>query len=93
MACSWLAAALGRDDPPLPATLAGAVDGKRWRAGRELVRSGVASPITSSAGRLFDAVAAISGVRHTVNHEGQAAAELEASPIATRPAAPATRSR
>jgi len=32
---------------------------------------------TSSAGRLFDAVASISGLRHTVSFEGQAAMELE----------------
>ncbi len=44
---------------------------------RQSLRQGVNAPITTSAGRLFDAVASLTGLRQVVNFEGQAAMELE----------------
>ncbi|OCC16323.1 [NiFe] hydrogenase metallocenter assembly protein HypF [Dissulfuribacter thermophilus] len=43
-----------------------------------MMKKGVNSPKTSSAGRLFDAVSAILGLRYFNDYEGQAAMELEA---------------
>ena len=51
--------------------------GKEINLVENLIRKRINSPLTSSAGRLFDAVAAILGIRERINYEGQAAVELE----------------
>jgi hydrogenase maturation protein HypF len=43
----------------------------------QMLQKGLQSPWTSSVGRLFDAVASLSGLRQTIKFEGQAAMELE----------------
>lgn len=50
---------------------------KDLRVLSEMLRKKLNTPQTSSAGRLFDAVSALCGVRQTVVFEGQAAMELE----------------
>jgi hydrogenase maturation protein HypF len=60
-------------------------NGPRWarvslpqlRTVQKVLERRLNTPWTSSAGRLFDAVAALAGVRERVSYEGQAALELE----------------
>jgi hydrogenase maturation protein HypF len=78
-AAAWLRTA-GVTLPELPARI-----GPEWTVVQRLLGSRLPQPTTTSAGRLFDAVAALCGVRDRVNYEGQAAIELErlAAPAVT----------
>lgn len=67
-------AALGRDDL---APVASFTSSERFLLARMLA-TGARSPLTTSAGRLFDAVAALAGLHPRAGFEGQAAMALEA---------------
>jgi hydrogenase maturation protein HypF len=77
MALGYLHALLGPDFPIHGLPLLGQLDqGELVVVARQIERS-VNSPLTSSAGRLFDAVSALAGVCGVVDYEAQAAIELE----------------
>jgi hydrogenase maturation protein HypF len=85
MAIAYLAAAgeLGDAPPSWFNETAGAPDERRWRLVSRLARSD-AAPISTSAGRMFDAVASLLGVAHVSTFEAEAAMRLEAVASSSR---------
>ena len=57
--------------------LADVLHDDEWRVLVRQIETGFNTPLNSSMGRLFDAVAALAGVRSTIDYDGQAAIELE----------------
>lgn len=76
MACAWMAAAFG-ELPDLPLAFLGRLDHDAWSLLERAAEKGIDAPRCSSAGRLFDAVATIVGLRDEAEYEGQPAIELE----------------
>jgi hydrogenase maturation protein HypF len=77
MAVSHLLSAFGEEALDLPLELWAQIGEAELALVRRMMAAKVNCPLTSSCGRLFDAVSALLGVRGVVNYEGQAAIELE----------------
>jgi hydrogenase maturation protein HypF len=78
MALSFLADAFGADIPALAALRR--IEAPRRQGVMDMIRRGVRSPLTSSCGRLFDAVSFLCGTGpETMEFEAEAAMRLEAA--------------
>lgn len=82
MAVSHIANAYGDDTGTLDLAALLGRDQKEIRTLRSMLERNLNCPVTSSCGRLFDAVSAMCGIRDRISFEGQAAIELE---MAARP--------
>ncbi|MBW3591701.1 MAG: carbamoyltransferase HypF [Actinobacteria bacterium] len=76
MAALYLQAAFGSDAYALDLSFVHRT-ADRWKPILHMARTGLNSPISSSAGRLFDAASCLLVQRDRVSYEGQAAIELE----------------
>jgi hydrogenase maturation protein HypF len=74
----WRLAVAALLDAGEPLDLLARCDARRLAAVRRLLDADVFAPPATSAGRWFDAFAALVGVRDEVSYEGQGAIELEA---------------
>ncbi|UCD64105.1 MAG: carbamoyltransferase HypF [Candidatus Zixiibacteriota bacterium] len=77
MGFSYLYSVYGDDFVKLKLPLLERIDINQCSILAEMIKKDINCPLTSSCGRLFDAVSAILGIRQSINFEAQAAIELE----------------
>ncbi|MCX5801444.1 MAG: carbamoyltransferase HypF [Candidatus Eisenbacteria bacterium] len=77
MAVSYLHATFGEKLARMNIPVVERIGDDKTNAIVRMIERGVNSPLTSSSGRLFDAVSSLVGLRDFVSFEGQAAMELE----------------
>ncbi|PIE61831.1 MAG: carbamoyltransferase HypF [Desulfobacterales bacterium] len=78
MAAALLYKTFGRAFLDLEIPYVRSMDRKKLQFLIQMMARGVNSPLTSSTGRLFDAVAALNGICYSISHDSQAAMTLEA---------------
>ncbi|MCF8126743.1 MAG: carbamoyltransferase HypF, partial [Desulfotignum sp.] len=78
MAAAVLYTAVGSSFLDLDMPYIRQMDRKKLAFVCRMIKKQINCPKTSSCGRLFDAVASLLCIRHTISHESQAAMELEA---------------
>ena len=77
MAVSYLYSIYGDNFTDLDLDFNRRLNKRKWPILKQAMDKKVNSSLTSSIGRLFDAVASLLGIRDTINYEGQPAIELE----------------
>jgi hydrogenase maturation protein HypF len=78
MALAYLHQSIGNKAFSIDHPVAGYLTAAEQQIFATMLEKGLNAPLTSSCGRLFDAVSALLNIRHTVSYDGQAAIELEA---------------
>ncbi|MBD3182911.1 carbamoyltransferase HypF [Candidatus Poribacteria bacterium] len=77
MALSYLYQAFGQDFDKIDTPLLHRLEDKKIDLIKQIIQKDINSPMTSSCGRLFDAVSSLIGIRDAITYEAQAAIELE----------------
>ncbi len=79
MAAVYLWGAFGDRFTALPIDFVKRMDVEKWKIMRTMIRKGIQAPLTSSAGRLFDAAASIILLKDVVSREAEGPMALERS--------------
>ncbi len=77
MALSYLLILFGEDWRKLPIDFSTRVPEGEAKIVQQQVQKGINAPLTSSCGRLFDAISSLIGIRDVAHYEAQAAIEME----------------
>lgn len=77
MAATYLYQTFGEDFLELNLDFLQRLNRDHWQILKKMISQGVNSPLTSSIGRLFDAVSSLLGIRDKIDYQGEAAIELE----------------